>query len=231
MRIVLAEDSGLYRDLLVRALLDYGDVEVAGQAATTSELLELVEQCTPDIVIIDIAMPPTPSQPPEGDAGLTAARELRHRHPDLPILALSQYQEVSWAQEIAALDGPVGYQLKGRVEDMDSLVQAIRDVAHGGTRIDQTLVKALLGRKRHNDPIDRLSPTERRVLELMAWGLSNTAIAATLSYVPKTVEGIITSIYRKLELTELPRDEKGKPVVNGRVMAILAFLRWGRSLP
>ncbi|MEJ8645419.1 response regulator transcription factor [Streptomyces sp. MS1.HAVA.3] len=231
MRVVVAEDSGLYRDLLVRALLDYGDIEVAGQAATTAELLDLVEQAVPDIVIIDIAMPPTASQAPEGDAGLTAARELRRRHPDLPILALSQYQEVSWAQEIATLDGPVGYQLKGRVEDMDSLVQAIRDVAHGDTRIDQTLVKALLARKRHNDPIDQLSPTERRVLELMAEGFSNTAIAAELSYARQTVEGIITSIYRKLELTALPKDQNGKPVVNGRVLAILAFLRWGRPRP
>lgn len=228
MRIVVAEDSGLYRDLLIRALLAYDDVEVTGQAGTTEELLELVEQAPPDIVILDIAMPPTASQAPAGDTGLTAARDLRRRHPNLPILALSQYPDVSWAQEIASLEGPVGYQLKERVKDMDYLVQAIRDVANGSISIDQTLVQSLLARKRHNDPVDQLTPAERRVLELMARGLTNTAIATELSYAPKTVEGITTSIYRKLKLSELPKDNEDKPTVNGRVMATLAFLRWGR---
>jgi len=228
MRVIIAEDIGLYRDLLVRALLDYEDVEVVGQAGTTAEIVELIGDSPPDVVILDIAMPPAPGLPPEGDAGLSAARDLRLRHPDLPILALSQYPNVSWAQQMASLGGPVGYQLKDRVKDMDSLVAAIREVADGNTSIDQTLVQALLARKRHNDPVDRLTPTELRVLELMAEGRTNVAIADELSYAEATVEGIATAIYRKLQLSELPKDREGKPTVNGRVMAVLAFLRSGR---
>ncbi|MFI1104831.1 response regulator [Streptomyces melanogenes] len=229
MRVIVAEDISLYRDLLVRALLDYDDMELVGQAGTTEEIVELVGHAPPDIVILDIAMPRRTGQPPDGDAGLDAARELRLHHPDLPVLALSQYPNVSWAQEIASLGGPVGYQLKERVKDMDSLVHAIRDVAAGNTNIDQTLVQALLARKRHNDPVERLTPTERRVLELMAEGRTNAAIAGELAYAEKTVEGITTSIYRKLQLSDLQRDKDGNPTINGRVMAVLKFLRSGRT--
>lgn len=230
MRVIVAEDVGLYREILIRALADYDDMRVVGEAAAVDQLFALINKGLPDIVILDIAMPRTASEDPVGDAGLSAAKDLRRSHPELPILVLSQYPNVSWAQEIAALDGPVGYQLKERVKDVNALVAAIREVAGGNTSIDQSLVQALFARKRHNDPVEKLTSTELHVLELMAEGRSNPAIATQLAYAEKTIQGLITSIYRKLGIAD-SKEENGKPTVNARVKAVLHFLRYGKPPP
>lgn len=226
MRVIVAEDNFL-RELLVRALPDHG-IQVIGQARTTRELVERVDAEAPDLVTIDFEMPRLePTDEPEYGAGLDAAREIRRRHPSVAILALSQYAEVPWAQEIAALGMAVGYQLKDRVQDLGGLVATMRAVAGGDIRIDTTLVAALFARKRVDDPIRRLSNREREVLQLMAEGLSNTAIAERLYIQPRTVEGHETSIYRALGLANPRTETGGKPKINVRVMAVLAFLKSG----
>jgi DNA-binding NarL/FixJ family response regulator len=229
VRVIVAEDNFL-RELLVRYLPEHG-IEVTGQAPTTQELFDLVEAGPPSLVTIDFEMPRRPGTKPEYGAGLDAAREIRCRYPDVAILGLSQYPEVSWAEEIAALGDAVGYQLKDRVAELDRLIVTMREVAAGAVRMDETLVRALLQRRRVDDPVQRLSPREREVLALMAQGLSNTAIAKQLHIQERTVEGHETSIYRTLCLTKV-RDPGGdKPKVNVRVMAVLEFLKRGRPDP
>jgi DNA-binding NarL/FixJ family response regulator len=225
VRVIVAEDNFL-RELLVRYLPEHG-IEVSGQAGTTQELLELVDTDPPDLVTIDFEMPRRPLQQAERGAGLDAAREIRRLHPSVALLALSQYAEVTWAQEIAALGLKVGYQLKDRVQDLDALIATMHAVAGGEIRIDTTLVAALFGRQRVDDPIQRLSARERDVLQLMAQGLSNTAIAEQLFIQERTVEGHETSIYRTLGLTTLRA--AGKPKINVRVMAVLALLKSGKA--
>jgi DNA-binding NarL/FixJ family response regulator len=226
MRVIVAEDNFL-RELLVRHLPEHG-VEVAGQARTTQELIELVDATPPELVTIDFEMPRRPLSPAEYGAGLDAAREIRRRHPSVAIFALSQYTEVSWAEDIASLGMAVGYQLKDRVQDMDGLIATMHAVAAGEIRIDATLVAALLRRQRLDDPVKRLSAREREVLQLMAQGLSNTAIAEKLFIQERTVEGHETSIYRTLGLAH-PRGGATKPKINIRVMAVLAFLKSGKA--
>jgi len=230
VRVIVAED-GFIRDLLVRSFPDYG-LQVCGHARTTQELIQLVNADPPDIVTIDIAMPRSdPDAEPEYGAGVEAAREIRQTHPDVAILALSQYAEVPWAEEIASLGMAVGYQLKDRVQDMGALVDTMRAVAAGDIRIDPTLITALVARKRLNDPVQNLSAREREVLQLMAEGLSDAAIAKRLFLAASTVEGHERSVYQKLGLSGLRSDADGKPHINIRVMAVLAFLRSGRAAP
>jgi DNA-binding NarL/FixJ family response regulator len=170
MRVIIAED-GFMRDLLARSFPDYG-LQVCGQARTTQELIELVDADPPDIVTVDINMPRTaPDGDPEYGAGVETAHVIRQRHPDVAILALSQHAEVPWAEEIASRGMSVGYQLKDRVQDMDALVETMRAVNAGDIRIDRTLIAALVGRKRVDDPVQNLSAREREVLQLMAEGL------------------------------------------------------------
>jgi DNA-binding NarL/FixJ family response regulator len=226
MRVIVAEDNFL-RELLVRVLPEHG-IEVAGQARTTQELIELVDADPPELVTIDFEMPRRPLAQSEYGVGLDAAREIRQRHPSVAIFALSQYTEVSWAEDIASLGMAVGYQLKDRVQDMDGLIATMLAVAEGEIRIDATLVAALLRRQRVDDPVKRLSAREREVLQLMAQGLSNTAIAEKLFIQERTVEGHETSIYRTLGLAN-PRAGAGKPKINIRVMAVLAFLKSGKA--
>ncbi len=227
MRVIIAED-GFLRDLLARSFPDYG-LKVCGQARTTQELINLVDADPPDIVTVDINMPRTkPDGEPEYGAGVEAAHTIRQRHPDVAILALSQHAEVPWAEEIASLGMAVGYQLKDRVQDMDALVETMRAVADGDIRIDRTLIAALVGRKRVDDPVQNLSVREREVLQLMAEGLSDAAIAEKLFLAGSTVEGHERSIYQKLGLSPLRSDGDGKPRLNIRVMAVLAFLRSGK---
>jgi DNA-binding NarL/FixJ family response regulator len=227
MRVIVAED-GILRDLLVRTLPDHG-LEISGQARTTQELIRLVAEEPPDIVITDIKMPRSDSDTePAYDAGMEAAREIRRRYPDVAILALSQHAEVPWAEEIATLGMKVGYLLKDRVEDMEGLVDTVRAVASGDIRIDATLIAALARRQRLNDPVQRLSPREREVLELMAEGLSDVAIAKRLYLAESTVEGHARSIYQKLELSTSTYDTAERPAINVRVKAVLALLRYGR---
>lgn len=139
MRVIVAED-GIMRDLLVRSFPHHG-LEISGQARTTQELIRLVAEKPPDIVVTDIKMPRSDSDTePAYDAGTEAAREIRRRYPEVAILALSQYAEVPWAEEIATLGMKVGYRLKDRVQDMERLVGIMREVAAGEIRIDGTLV-------------------------------------------------------------------------------------------
>ena len=229
MRVIVAEDNFI-GDLLVGVLPSYDGITVSGQARTTRELLSLVDADPPDLVTLDLQMPRQPHMPTEYGAGLDAAREIRRRHPSVAICALSTYAEVPWAQEIAALGMKVGYQLKDRVEKMDSLVTTMRDIATGEIRIDTILVAALLGRQRIDDPIQRLTPREREILQHIAEGWSNTAFAEELFVHERTVEGHVTSIYRTLGLA-IPRSADTKPKVNIRVMAVLALLKSGKPPP
>lgn len=229
MRVIVAEDNFI-RDLLAGVLPSYDGITVSGQARTTQELLSLVDADPPDLVTLDLQMPRQPHLSAEYGAGLDAAREIRRRHPSVAICALSAYAEVPWAQEIAALGMKVGYQLKDRVEEMDGLVATMREVAAGEIRIDTILVAALFGRQRIDDPVQRLTARERQVLQLIAAGLSNTAIAEKLFIQERTVEGHETSIYRTLGLA-IPRSAGTKPKVNVRVMAVLALLKSGKPAP
>lgn len=226
MRVIVAEDNFL-RDLLVRILPEYG-LQVIGAARTTHELLRLVDIDPPDIVTLDISMPRCdPEADPEYAAGVDAAKEIRRRHPQVAIVALSQHSQLRWAEEIAALGMAVGYQLKDRVQDMNVLVEVMKAVAGGDIRVDKTLVAALFARKRLNDPVKTLSPRESEVLQLIAEGLSNSAIAERLFIREGTVEGHETAIYGKLRLSSR-RGASGKAETNLRVLAVLAFLKSGR---
>jgi DNA-binding NarL/FixJ family response regulator len=228
--VIVAEDNFL-RDLLVSVLPGHG-ITICGQARTTRELTDAVASDPPDLVTVDLEMPRRhPSDAPEYGAGLDAAREVRAQHPEVGILALSQHAELTWAEQIAGLGMGVGYQLKDRIQDLPDLVATMRAVAAGDIRIDTTLVAALFARQRIDDPVQRLSAREREVLQLMAEGLSNAAIAERLSIHARTVEGHETSIYRTLDLAALRTESPSKPGINVRVMAVLAFLRSGHSQP
>jgi DNA-binding NarL/FixJ family response regulator len=193
MRVIVAEDSGLFRNLLVEELPRHG-LDVTGSTSNTQELIRLVDADPPDIVILDIRMPRQASADPEFGAGLEAARQIRTRHPDVALLALSNYPQVLWAEEMVSLGPGVGFQLKDRVSDQAKLVEDVRVVAAGGIRIDDALIRALVDRKRINDPVQSLTDRERDILRLIAQGLSNTAIAKELVVEESTIEGHQTSI-------------------------------------
>jgi DNA-binding NarL/FixJ family response regulator len=226
--VIVAEDNFL-RDLLVSVLPGHG-IEVRAQVRTAQDLIDAVAADPPELITVDLELPRVRvSDPPEHGAGVDAAQVVRARHPAVAILALSQYAEVSWAQQLAALGMAVGYQLKDRVQDMPALVATMHAVAGGDVRIDATMVAALFARKRIDDPVQRLSARERDVLQLMAQGLSNAAIAEALSIQTRTVEGHESSIYRTLGLTALRAGAAGGSRINVRVMAVLAFLRSGHA--
>lgn len=227
MRVIVAEDGGLFRNLLVEELPRHG-LDVTGSVSNTQELIRLVDADPPDIVILDIRMPPKAGAASEFGAGLEAARQIRAHHPDVALLALSNYPEVLWAEEMVSLGPGVGFQLKDRISDLVQLLEAMQVVAAGGVRIDDALIRALVDRKRINDPVQSLTDREREILRLIARGLSNTAIAKKLVVEESTIEGHQTSIYRKLGLTELPAHEKAS--INRRVKAVLAFLKSGKPL-
>jgi len=226
MRVIVADD-GLIRDLLVRDFQHCG-LEVIGQARTKQELLRLVDADPPDIVTLDIEMPLLNADTKtELNAGLDAAREIRARHPRVAILALSHHSVVPWAEEFISLGASVGYQLKERLQDMDTLIEAMRAVVAGDVRIDKSLIANLVARKRFNDPVEKLTARERQVLQSIAEGLSNVAVAERLSITESAVEGHETSMYRKLGLTDMYPSADRKPRINVRVMAVLAFLKSG----
>jgi DNA-binding NarL/FixJ family response regulator len=218
MRVIVAEDGGLFHDYLVTTLPQHG-LTVIGRAKTTAELMALVKKDPPDVVTLDIMMP-IQRAPADRSAGMDAAREIRAGHPEVGILMLSNHGELSWVEAVLALGNGVGYQLKDRVDDMTALVQIIRTVASGGVRLDETLVSDLIRRPRINDPLAELLPREHQVLTLMAKGWSNSAIAWNLNYSVKVIEEVVSAIYRKLDIH--PDDG-----INKRVQAVLAFLRWG----
>jgi DNA-binding NarL/FixJ family response regulator len=218
MRIVIAEDSGLLRQMLTEILTSRG-FDVIGQAESQPELLGLVMADPPDVVVLDIRMPPT-----HRDEGLRAAEEIHARYPSVGLLVLSHYAETSYAVRLLELSSyAVGYLVKDRVQDADRLVEALQRVAEGEVVIDPEVVQRVLFRPRVVDPLERLTPVEREVLALMAEGRSNTAIAQKLSYSVKTIEKRVTAISQKLGLPH-PNDHD-RSDVNVRVLAVLAYLR------
>jgi DNA-binding NarL/FixJ family response regulator len=213
VRVVVADDSMLTREGIVRLLRDAG-IEVVAEAEDADALLRHVDSARPDVAIVDIRMPPTHT-----DEGLVAVRAIRADHPEVGALLLSQYVEPSYAMRLLE-DQPerVGYLLKDRVQDIAVVVDALRRIADGETVIDPTIVSRLLGRRRREDPVERLTEREREVLGLIAEGMSNKAIAARLFVTERTVEAHVTQIFQKLELP-------GSADRHRRVLAVLAFLR------
>jgi DNA-binding NarL/FixJ family response regulator len=217
---VIAEDLALLRDGLSRLLRD-NDIEVVAATDNAADLVRAVEAHTPDVAIIDVRLPPD-----FRDEGVRAAVELREHHPDLGVLIVSQYVEVTYATELLrdAARGGIGYLLKDRIADVDQFVDAVRRVADSGTAIDPDVVSQLLGRRRTSDPVDELTPRERDVLALMAEGRTNANIAAELVVTVGAVEKHAANIFRKLRL---PQADNGG---HRRVLAVLAWLQ-GTSDP
>jgi len=213
VRVVVAEDSVLFREGLVR-LLDEAGIEVAAQARDAHELRTFVEREQPDVAIVDVRMPPTHT-----DEGTKVAKELKADRPELGVLVLSQIVESVHALDLFS-DHPqgFGYLLKDRVLAVDEFLEAVRRVAGGGTVIDPEVVGQLMGRRRERDPLEELTPREREVLGLMAEGLSNRGICERLVLSPKTIETHVNSIFLKLNLPPAPDDHR-------RVLAVLTFLR------
>ncbi len=212
MRVVVAEDLFLLRDGLAR-LLSAHDFEIAAAVDSAPGLLCALLEHRPDIAVVDVRLPPG-----FADDGLQAALAARREVPGLPVLLLSQYVEQLYARELLADQaGAVGYLLKDRVFSDDQFVDALRTVAAGGTVMDPEVVTKLLGRHSRDEPISRLSGREREVLELMAEGRSNTAIAQRLFISEKAVSKHTTSIFTKLGLAADQDD-------NRRVLAVLAYL-------
>jgi DNA-binding NarL/FixJ family response regulator len=212
VRAVLAEDLFLLRDGLVR-LLESHEIEIAAAVDDAPALLAALLEHRPDLAIVDVRLPPTLT-----DDGLRAALEARRQVPGLPVLVLSQYVEQLYARELLADQaGGVGYLLKDRVFNDDQFVDAIRAVAGGGTVMDPEVVSKLLGRRAGDEPLARLTAREREVLELMAEGRSNSAIAQRLFISEKAVGKHSSSIFAKLDLAPSADD-------NRRVLAVLAFL-------
>ena len=213
LRVVLADDSVLLREGIAR-LLDECGLEVVAQSGTAEDLLRHVAMHKPDVAVVDIRMPPTHT-----DEGLRAAKEIRERHSGVGVLVLSQYVEPTYAMELLSDSAEgVGYLLKDRVADIDEFTAAVRRVAEGGSALDPTVVSQLVGRHRRDDPLADLSPREREVLELMAEGRSNQAIAERLFVTLRAVEKHVTSIFVKLRLPATAEDHR-------RVLAVLALLR------
>jgi DNA-binding NarL/FixJ family response regulator len=211
MRIVIAEDSVLLRDGLTRMLTDAG-YEVAAAVPDAEELLRGVAEHRPDLAVIDVRMPPTHT-----DEGIRAALVIRRQYPDVALLVLSQYVEESYATDLlSAATSSVGYLLKDRVAHVTDFLDAVRRVAAGGTALDPEVVAQLLAR-RHDDPIDRLTPRELHVLRLMAEGRSNNGIVEALKVSPSAVEKYVTNIFLKLDLPPTAGDHR-------RVLAVLKYL-------
>lgn len=213
IRVVIADDSVLLREGVVRLLEGVG-FEVLAGAGNAEDLLRHVALHRPDVAIVDIRMPPTHT-----DEGLVAAAAIRERFPETGVLVLSQYVEPAYALELLAEGAEgVGYLLKDRVADVEELASAVRRVAEGGTALDPAVVGQLVGRRRERDPLAELTPREREVLELMAEGRSNQAIAERLFVTLRAVEKHVTSIFSKLGLS--PDEDSHR-----RVLAVRAYLR------
>lgn len=212
MRITLAEDSALLRESLAQLLIAEGH-EVVDSVGTAVELLHAVRLRPPDLVVADVRMPPD-----HIDEGIRAALTIRREQPDIPVLVLSQYVERRHAAEFLTGSGGVGYLLKDRIAAIDSFLDAVTRVGAGGTAFDPEVVRQLLQHTRAGSPIERLTPRERDVLELIAQGLSNAAVSERLYITRSAVEKHINAIFGKLDL---PVGEAH----NRRVLAILEHLR------
>lgn len=211
MRVVIAEDSVLMRAGLTR-VLDSAGIDVVAAVADADALLREVERDQPDLVIVDVRMPPTHT-----DEGLRAALVLRRQWPQVAILVLSQYVEERYATELLTeATSRVGYLLKDRVADVPDFLDALRRVAGGGTALDPEVVSQILLRRNH-DPLERLTPREWEVLSLIAEGRSNSAIATALFVSDSAVNKHINSIFTKLDLPPADSDHR-------RVLAVLRFL-------
>lgn len=211
LRVAVADDSVLLREGLVRVLRDAG-LEVVAAFGDAETLLAALPALELDAVVLDVRMPPT-----FRDEGVRAAIELRRRHPSIAILLLSQYVEVAYAQELlAAGTGGVGYLLKDRVVSLDEVRDALNRVAAGGTVLDPEVITQLMARR--VDPLQSLTAREREVLELMAQGRTNGAIASTLFIGVGAVEKHISAIFTKLALDAADGDHR-------RVLAVLAWLQ------
>jgi DNA-binding NarL/FixJ family response regulator len=213
VRIAIAEDSVLLREGVAR-LLDEAGFEVVGQFENAEDLLLSLRSSLPDVVILDIRLPPT-----HNDEGLQAALEIRAAHPGVGVLVLSQYVEVGLALKLLAEGAEgVGYLLKDRIGDVAEFVAALRRVAEGGSALDPIIVSTLLSRQRPDDLIAQLTPREREVLELMASGSSNQGIADSLVITVRAVEKYVSSIFSKLGLPSTGSQSR-------RVLAVLLYLR------
>ncbi|OIJ67142.1 LuxR C-terminal-related transcriptional regulator [Streptomyces mangrovisoli] len=215
MRVVLAEDLFLLRDGLVRLLEAYG-FEIAAAVESGPELTAALAELEPDVAVVDVRLPPTHT-----DEGLQCALRARRERPGLPVLVLSQHVEQLYARELLADgSGGVGYLLKDRVFDADQFVDAVRRVAAGGTAMDPQVIQQLLARREAAEPLAGLTPREREVLELMAQGRSNAAIAGQLVVTERAIAKHTSNIFSKLGL-EVSDDD------NRRVLAVLAHLDQG----
>jgi DNA-binding NarL/FixJ family response regulator len=211
LRVVVAEDEVLLREGLV-SLLDRSGFEVVGQAGDGVQLLALVREKVPDLVVVDIRMPPTHTA-----EGLDAARVIREELPEIGILVLSAHVEVEHALTLLGSGGGVGYLLKNRVADMAELIDTLGRIAKGGSVVDPALVQELVAARHRDDPLDALSERQREVLGLMAEGRSNAGIARQLGVTEGTVEKHVRSILAKLSLPETDGDHR-------RVLAVLTLL-------
>jgi len=216
VRVVFAEDNYLVREGTAALLQSSGEVELVGMASSLDELLLAVEQHRPEAVLTDIRMPPTNTT-----EGIDAAKRIRQEHPEIGVVVLSQYAEQEYAYDLLK-DGAagLGYLLKERVSDLDEVVRALTEVSKGGSVLDPKIVEALVSAKERmaHSPLAQLTDREREVLEHMAQGKNNAAIAKSLFLTERAVEKHINSLFHKLGLSE-------EIDVHRRVKAVLAFLR------
>jgi DNA-binding NarL/FixJ family response regulator/class 3 adenylate cyclase len=211
--VVLADDTVLLREGIARLLTDAG-FQVVAQSDNADDLLRHVAMHKPTVAIVDIRMPPSHT-----DEGLRAAREIRSSHPGTGVLVLSQYVEAAYALDLfSETTEGLGYLLKDRVADVEEFAAAVRRVAEGGSALDPAVVGELVGRSRQDGPLEELTAREREVLELMAEGRSNQAIADRLYVTVRAIEKHVTSIFAKLDLPATTDDHR-------RVLAVLLYLR------
>ncbi|HET9073860.1 MAG TPA: response regulator transcription factor [Solirubrobacteraceae bacterium] len=213
LRVVIADDEVLLRAGVTRLLEDAG-LDVVAQISTADEVRAAVEEHRPDVLITDVQMPPLST-----DDGLRAAIEIRRLGLGTAVLVISNFLEERYPLDLIGEDATgVGYLLKTRIGDVESFIGAVRRVAAGGSALDPEVVQRMVSRRRHNHPIDDLTPREREVLALMAEGLSNHGIAARLKVTPAAVEKHVTGLFHKLGLTDEPYQHR-------RVTAVLTLLR------
>jgi DNA-binding NarL/FixJ family response regulator len=215
-RIVVADDDVLLREGLA-SLLERSDFQVVGRAGDSTELLELVRKHEPELVIVDIRMPPTHTT-----EGLDAARTIREEFPDTGILVLSAHVEIEHAMELLSTGQRIGYLLKSRVIDVDEFIGTLGRISAGGSVVDPGLVQTLVTVRRAEDPLTALTAREQEVLALMAEGRSNAGIAAELWLAEGTVEKHVRHILAKLQLPETKDDHR-------RVLAVVTFLKRNRG--
>jgi len=210
-RVIVADDDVLLREGLA-SLLERNNLVVVGQAGDGTELLSLVREHTPDLVLVDIRMPPTHST-----EGLEAAGVIREEFPEMGILVLSAHVEMEHAMELLSSGQRTGYLLKSRVTNVEEFIETVERISRGGSVVDPGLVQELVAARRVDDPLDELTPREREVLSLMAEGRSNAGIARRLWVTGGTVEKHVHSILAKLRLPETDDDHR-------RVLAVVTFL-------